>query len=170
MAVGFTNLTLTGSARAWARIAFSAAFVMVQATLVITAGGRPEAAFGFRMFSESSTISYSLSREVRSGPGADDVVVVPVPDGEWSAKDSQGVLRHVSWRDRVKRPELGAFDATFHASYSARAQLSRLTAALDDVAAHTPDDRETVRLLLDVTIRHNGREPEVIHLQSARRL
>lgn len=137
---------------------------------MLTASARPEAAFGFRMFSESSTISYSLSREVRGGPGPEDVLVVPVPDGEWSAKDSQGVLRHVSWRDRVKRPELAAFDVTFHASYSARAQLSRLGSALDDVAAHIPDDRDTVRLLLSVTIRHNGREPEVVHLASARRL
>lgn len=168
--MGFTDITSPGSARAWARIAFSAAFVAVQATLVITAGTRPEAAFGFRMFSESSTISYSLSREVRSGADAQEGVLLPVPDGEWSARDSEGVLRHVSWRDRVKRPELSAFDVTFHASYSARAQLARLTAALEDVAAHTPDDRETVRLLLTVTIRHNGREPEVIHLASARRL
>ncbi len=122
------------------------------------------------MFSESSTISYSLAREVQRGPGSDDVVVLPVPDGEWSAKDSQGVLRHVSWRERVTRPELAAFDVTIHASYSARAQLSRLGAALEDVAAHTADDRETVRLLLTVTLRHNGREPEVLHLASARRL
>lgn len=168
--MGLLDATLPGSARAWARIAFSAVFLAVQAALVLTAGSRPEAAFGFRMFSESSTISYSLSREVRRHPGDEGIVVVPVADGEWSAKDSQGVLRHVSWRDRVKRPELAAFDVTLHASYSARAQLSRLTAALDDVAAHTPDDHETVRLLMDVTIRHNGREPEVIHLASARRL
>lgn len=152
-----------------ARIAFAVLFVLAQAVLVLTADGRADAAFGFRMFSESSTISYSLSREIRPNPAA-AVVVLPVDDGEWSAKDSQGVLRHVSWRDRVKRPELCVFDATFHASYSARAQLARLSAALDDVASHIPDDRETVRLLLDVTIRHNGREPETIHLASARRL
>jgi hypothetical protein len=76
----------------------------------------------------------------------------------------------VSWRDRVKRDELTAFDVTFHAAYSGRAQLARLAAALEDVATHTPDDRETVRLLLDVTIKRNGREPEVFHLQSSRRL
>ena len=164
------DLAFPASARVWARIAFSFVFVAVQAALVLTAGDRPENAFGFRMFSESSTISYSLAREVKRSPLAGDVVVVPVADGEWSAKDSQGVLRHVSWRDRVKRPELCVFDATFHASYSARAQLTRLGAALDDVATHTPDDQETVRLLMDVTIRHNGREPEVIHLTSVRRL
>jgi hypothetical protein len=150
------------------RIAFAALWIALQGTLIATSGARADGAFGFRMFSESSTIEYSLRREVKTPLGP--VVIVPAPDGEWVAKDGSGVPRRIAWGDRVKRPELDVFDATFHASYSARAQLARLEMALDDVASHIPEDAETRRLLLTVTIRRNGRDPEVFHYASRQRL
>ena len=61
------------------------------------------------------------------------------------------------------------FDTERSASYGIDAQLARLQRALDDVAAHTPDDADTRRFLLDVTVRRNGREPYVVHLTSAER-
>ena len=62
------------------------------------------------------------------------------------------------------------FDQEFNASYGAATQLGRLQAALDDVAAHVPDDAETTRFLLDVTIKRNGREPVVYVLTSKERI
>lgn len=143
-------------------MAFAIVWVAVQAVLVLTAGRRADAAFGFRMFSESSTVSATLSREVNGQ-------VVPVTDGTWSAKDAGGLEHRISWYDRVKRYELGRFGAEIHASYGADAQLERFQAALDDVASHTPEDAETHRLLLDVVVRKNGREPRTVHLASKAR-
>jgi len=152
-------------ARVAARVAFAVAWVALQLVLVLTADRRPDGAFGFRMFNESSTIRVSLFREVASADGAR----VRVDDGTWTARDASGTPRSFRWVDRVRRPELAVFDREISASYGASAQLSRFQAALDDVAAHIHDDDETRRLLLDVVVRRNGREPEVVHLVSAER-
>jgi hypothetical protein len=156
----------TGPVAGAARILFALGWLVLQGALVLTAERRADGAFGFRMFSESSTISVSLSREVGHPDGTR--TRVHVDEGVWLARDGSGTTRRFSWFDRV-RPGFAVFDQEVHARYGARAQLERLQAALDDVAAHTEGDTETKRLLLDVTIRRNGREPEVFHLASADR-
>lgn len=137
---------------------FAFAWVVLQLVLVTTAVRRYDGAFGFRMFAESSSIKVALYREVRGER-------VHVDEGAWFARDAGGVTRRFAWQDRV-RPELSVFDREIHASYGARTQLVRLQGALDDVASHIDADSETTRLHLDVTIRRNGREPEVHHLSS----
>ena len=146
---------------------FAAAWVGGQAALIITADRRPEFAFGFRMFPESSTVNVVLYREVVGEDGQRKRV--HVDDGVWGARDAGGLKRRFAWTDRVRRRELAMFDAEISARYSTRAQLTRLQAALDDVATHTPDDADTRRFLLDVTVRHNGGERYVVHLSSAER-
>lgn len=153
-------------ARGAVRIAFALGWVALQGALVLTADRRPDGAFGFRMFNESSTIHVHLLREVEQGGAR---VEVPVEGGAWNAPDAAGTPRRFHWTDRVKRPELGVFDREIHASYGVGAQLARLEAALADVAAHIPEDSETRRLLLDVTVRRNGREPRVVRLVSPER-
>lgn len=141
------------------QLLFAIVWIALQAVLVLTAGRRADAAFGFHMFSESSTLVITLSREI-------DGQIVPVVDGTWSAKDQGGLSHRIRWYDRVKRTELGRFGVEMHASYGADAQIERLSAALEDVAAHTPEDAETHRLLLDVVIRRNGHESRTVHLAS----
>lgn len=148
------------------RVVFAALWIVAQAILVMTADRRPDGAFGFRMFSESSTMKIVLYREV-AGPGGERTRL-HVDDGIWSARDAGGLSRRFSWYERVPAP-FWPFDREVHASYGAAAQLARLQAALDDVATHLPDDAETKRLLLDVTVRKNGREAQVHHLTSAER-
>ena len=153
-------------------MAFALVWVPLQVALVITADRRPDAAFGFRMFSESSTLQIALSREVtREGTGsAGQVTRVHVDDGVWSARSAGGGSHRYAWNDRVRRQELATFDTEINAKYAVDAQLVRLQAALDDLASHVPDDIETRRFLLDVTVRKNGREPYVVHLASSERL
>ena len=153
--------------RGWWRIAFALVWVSAQVALVLTADRRPDGAFGFRMFSESSTIKIVLYREVVGEDGRR--LRVHVEDGVWSARDAGGLKRRFAWTDRVRRRELAWFDTEMSTKYGTRAQLERLQAALDDVATHMADDAETRRFLLDVTVRHNGREPYVVHLASAER-
>lgn len=143
------------------RLVFAFLWIGIQLVLILTAGRRPDGAFGFRMFAESSSIKYALYREVNGER-------VHVDDGAWFARDATGNVRRFAWQDRV-RPELSVFDREIHASYGARAQLARLQGALDDVAAHVEDDTETKRLLLEVTVRRNGREPETFTLTSRER-
>lgn len=113
------------------------------------------------MFSESSTITVGLFREV-------DGQRIHVDNGIWGAKTLDGRVHRFSWYDRVW--PYWIFDQETTASYGAATQLARLQAALDDVAAHVPDDAETTRFLLDVTVRRNGREPVVYHLTSKERI
>jgi len=150
------------------RVVFALAFVGAQIALVATADRRPEGAFGFRMFSESSELEVHLVREL-DGPDGAGVREVAVADGEWTARDALGVVHRVRWGDRVRRPELSRFDAPMHASYGARAQIARWQAAVEDVATHTPDDAETRRLIVELTVRRNGRLPEKVRLASAPR-
>lgn len=142
-----------------ARGTFVAVWIAVQGALVLTAGDRSANMGGFRMFSETSTFSYTLYREVRGE-------LVAVPDGEWNAKDATGVLRHFSWRDRVRRRELSTFGAELVASYGVDTQRRRLAAALDDVFLTASGDTETQRLVLVVVTRKNGHAPETTRLES----
>jgi hypothetical protein len=151
-----------------ARVAFTGLYFLVQAILIGTGGRRPDHAFAFQMFGESSTVRLTLMREIEA-PSGHGMVVVPVPRGEWTAPDAHGVRHRFDWRDRVRAPSLSTFDVTFDAAYGAKAELSRTQAALDDVASHIDDDVETARLIVDVTLARNGREPVVARLASAPR-
>ncbi len=147
---------------------FAVAWVSLQVALVLTADRRLDAAFAFRMFNESSSIRMALYREIALPDG--QRTRIHAEDGVWSANDSGGLRRRFAWTDRVRRYELAMFDRETSAKYGVAATLSRLQGALDDVATHTPDDAETRRFLLDVTVRRNGREPYVVHLASAERV
>jgi hypothetical protein len=137
----------------------------VQGALILTASQRADAAFGFRMFAESSTLTAQLSREVEA-PSGHGTVVVPVKDGEWVARGPDGRPHAIRWRDRVIEPNLARFDQRIPAAYSAAAQVERWHAALDDVAAHLTDDVETRGLELDLTVSKNGHEPVAHHFSS----
>jgi hypothetical protein len=142
-----------------ARVIFAACWIGSQAALVLSAGMRPDSAFAFRMFPEASTMEIHLWREV-------DGRWVPAPQGEWSAHDASGQLRHFSWRDRVRDPILAPVDTRVFASYGADTQLARVARALDDAADHLPEDSETTRLRAEVVVSRNGREPTTTILQS----
>ena len=151
-----------------ARAAFVAIWLLGQGALVLTAGRRADAAFGFRMFSESTTISITLSREVLA-PTGEGTLLVPVADGSWIARDRGGLPHRFAWNDRVADPVVGALGVTMHAAYGGDAQLERLQAALDDVATHVPEDADTHVLVADVVLRKNGGEPQNVRLTSAPR-
>jgi hypothetical protein len=140
-------------------VTFAFCWVAGQVALILTAGSRPDHAFGFRMFPEASTIEIRLSRELADR-------VKPAAGGEWSARDEHGQLRHFSWRDRVRDRTLAAVDTRIFASYGVETQLARLQRALDDVADHVPEDAETLRLRADVVFSKNGHEPASVTLAS----
>lgn len=145
------------------RILVAALWIGLQVALICTADRRIDGAFGFRMFSESSSIKVSLYREVGASGR------VRVEGGVWSAHSSDGSIRRFSWYDRVPSP-YWLFDQEMHASYGAATQLARLQGAVDDVAAHIPEDSETRRLVLEVVVRRNGHEPVIHRLASRERL
>jgi hypothetical protein len=159
-------------ARTWGRTLFAAAWILGQLALVVTADARPDHAFGFRMFQESSTIHVHLAREV-DAPSGHGTITAPVEGGTWVARDREGTPHRFAWKDRVHEPALAVFDRTFHASYGADAQVARLQAALDDVAANclsSRNDAETRGLVLEVTVRKNGRDPKTVTMRSPSRL
>jgi hypothetical protein len=143
------------------------AWVALQLALILRADRLPDAAFGLRVFSEASTTRAALYREIVDASGRR--ALVHVDDGVWSARDAGGLVRRFAWTDRVRRRELAVLDAEVSAPDSASAAVARLKAALDDLATHAPDDADSRRFVLDVTVRRNAREPYVLHLMSAER-
>lgn len=119
------------------------------------------------MFPEASLATVSLSREVRSEAGS--IRVVPMPGGVWKARGRDGVERSFRWTDRIRYSYLTKLDRPAFASYGVRAHLSRLQAALDDVATHTPDDVDTVRFLARVEVVKNGHAPTIESFASVSR-
>ncbi len=140
------------------RGAVALTYAALQIALVLTASLRADGAFGFRMFNESSSVEAHLFREVDS-PSGQGTVREAAPDGKWRAHDASGAWHRFSWYDRVKSGAIAGLDAKVHASYGAAAQVDRLHAALDDLAAHVPDDTETRAFVLEIAVMKNGRRP-----------
>jgi hypothetical protein len=115
------------------------------------------------MFDQSAVVRTHLQRRV---DGVNGPILVPVEYGSWSAHDHKLTRHQIYWRDRVTARELCVFDAKTDAAYGAAAQLSRLQAALDDVATHIPDDAETIALVADVEVWDAGRPARHVHLES----
>lgn len=148
------------------RTAFVFIYLAVQASLVLTAAHRPDGAFSFQMFNESSTIAISLARRVRTAAGG--TIIVPT-DGGWEATDASGAVRRFHWNDRVEDPILRTLGRPVHASYGVAAQLFRLQKALDDVIGHLEGDAETQSVVADVRVRRNGRDAYDTRLESRER-
>jgi len=147
------------------RAAFIVLFLGAELYAIAWGQRAPDHVLGFQMFNESSRITVQLFREVVRKRRR---VLVPVPDGKWRARDGSGELRHYAWQDRIKYPPLDVLGVQVHASYGLSAQLFRLQAALEDVAAHIPHDTQTRALVAVVEATHNGRPPQTIRLRADR--
>jgi len=149
-----------------ARAPFFCAYLAAQLVILARAQRSPDFVFGFQMFNASSNMTISLFREVRHKGRRK---LVPVRAGTWEAKDERGTTHTFRWQDRVHDGVLGTLDASVHASYGLDAQLYRLQFALEDVASHTPEDRETEALIAHVETLKNGRDRGEVHLRANRR-
>lgn len=148
-----------------AQVSFAALYLLLQAVIVVLGLCTPDLVFSFQMFNESSIMTIHLSREVR---GPDGSTRVEATHGSWSADDGHGQARVHTWAERVPYGAPGTLDRPVAASYGAGAQLFRLQRALDDVARHLDDDRETVALIADVDVSKNGRASTRVRLESRR--
>ncbi len=133
------------------RTALALTVVVIQLVLVVRAYSEPIDTFGFQMFPESSQWQAEIYRVLPDGTRVD--VRDPWPGG-------------YRWDDLVDARGLGAPFALHHADAGLAATVHLLDAALDWVAANTPDDRETVRLVAEVTLIHNDRSPVTVVLES----
>src|SRR5262245_7973061 len=104
-------VVVVGAMWTQAKVGVAAAWIAGQAALVLTAGQRADGAFGFRMFSESSTVSMRLFRHV-DAPSGHGTVALEAPGGDWTARDANGAPQRFSWRARVKEPQLATFGQT----------------------------------------------------------
>lgn len=125
--------------------------VGIQLLLILRAYSAPIDTFGFQMFPESSQWRAEIYRALGDGSRID--IRQPWPGG-------------YRWEDLVDARGLGAPYGLHHADAGLDATVYLLAAALDWVAANTPDDHETVRLIAEVTLVHNGRAPTTLVLES----
>lgn len=146
------------------RLVFAVVYALVMTGVIVSAQFRPDHAFGFQMFNQSSTIQIALFRKVRGQRRT-----VPVVDGAWEAVDRAGVRRTFRWQDRVNDSVLRTLDRPVHARYGLEGQVFRLEQALNDVLEHVPDDMETTALIAEVSGSKNGRAPELVKLRAKRR-
>jgi hypothetical protein len=148
------------------RATFALSFLGLQLALVSTADLRADRIFGFRMFNESSSLSFELFRKVRRGRGER---LIPIRDGAWRARSTSGESHEFHWTDRVRYSALAEPSRLRHATYGLEAQLFRLQRALDDVATHTPDDAETIQFVAVADTLKNGRDAGRVRLSSSPR-
>jgi hypothetical protein len=139
--------------RVLARRAVVAVVVLAQLFFVARGYWADHREFAFQMFPESSTWEADIVRVTADGSR------LPV-DEPWSG---------YRWSELVVGRGLGSAGSRHHADAGLDNQLAFLDAALDYVADHTPDDRETVYLEAVVTTWHNADEPSVVVLRSDRR-
>ena len=149
-----------------ARVIFVVLFLGLQLGLVLTAQQRPDRTFAFRMFNESSSLKFELYREVKARRGRRRI---PVPDGNWQARTPAGSVAEFHWTSRVRYASLTRPSQFVHAPYGLDAQLFRLQKALDDVAAHIPEDAETLALIAVVDTLKNGRDAGRVTMRGAKR-
>lgn len=147
------------------RAPFFVGYLVLQLGLLIYAQRTPDLVFGFQMFNASSELKITLQRKLRR---KGRVRVVPVRDGAWEVRTRAGELRTYRWQDRVRDGVLGNLDRFVHASYGLDAQLFRLRYALRDVAAHLPDDDETLALIALVDTVKNGRAQPRVRFEAER--
>lgn len=141
-------------------------YVVAIAVVIVLAQQNPDHVFGFQMFNESSRLRIELFRRVRGAPSRELVKVV---DGSWQARDRRGKLRSFSYHDRIRDRTLARLEQSVHASYGLDGQLFRLKLALEDVLAHTRDDRETKSLVAVVETVKNGRPGPTVRVTAVRR-
>ena len=147
-----------------ARVVFVALWLGVQLALVATASLRPEHAFAFRMFSESTTDVLHLSRRTFDGD------LVSCDSGSWWTRTRSGARINHSIRDYIDAPELSYYDIRMPASYGRAAELARLKAALDYVIGRLgDDDRTTAQLVVDVAMRSGAGVQSNVRIESRTR-
>lgn len=148
-----------------ASLAFVLGFFALELYGIAWGQRAPDHVLGFQMFNEASRLEVHLFREVRS-KGKTKRKLVRVLQGHWQAPDSAGNLRDYHWGDRVRYWPLWALDRQVPAKYGRAAQLFRLQAALNDVAAHIPEDTQTLALVAEVATSLNGAPSETVRLRA----
>jgi hypothetical protein len=128
--------------------------VAAQVGLIVRAYSAPIDTFGFQMFPESSQWQADIFRVLPDGTRID--VREPWPGG-------------YRWERLVDARGLGSPSTLHHADAGLDATMRLLDAALDWVAANTPDDHETAALVAEVTLIHNGRTATRLVLESESR-
>ena len=134
----------------WARRVVVVVVVVTQATFVVRAYHAAHKEFGFQMFPESSTWQADIVRVT------DDGRRIPIAD-PWDG---------YQWSQMVRSRGLSRPGVRHHADAGLDNQVAFLDAALDYVADHTPQDRETRYLEAVVTTWHNTEEPQTVVLRS----
>ena len=133
-----------------ARRTVAIAVIAVQVLLILHAYSAPIDTFGFQMFPESSQWQANIYRVLDDGRRID--VRQPWPGG-------------YRWETLVDARGVGDAFSLHHADAGLDATMYLLDAALDRVAANTPDDHETVTLIAEVTLIDNGRSPTTLVLE-----
>jgi hypothetical protein len=133
--------------------AFVVTVLAVQVGFAINGYRDPHMFFAFQPFNESSTWRADIVRVTSSGER------LPI-DGGWAG---------YTWNELVDMPALQGPSHTRHASMGVGATIDFLDKALDWIATHTPDDRETRYLEATVTTYQNTRGPTITVLRSVER-
>jgi hypothetical protein len=146
------NVTRPRWRRRLARV-FVATVLLVQVGLALNGYRDPHKFFAFQPFNESSTWQADIVRVTWDGHR------VPVSE-PWDGYD---------WDTLVHMSALQSPDQLRHAYMGVGATVDFLHDALDWVATHTPDDRDTRYLEASVTYYENTRGPRHVVLRSVER-
>jgi len=154
--------TMTRKARI---LTFSGAYLGLQIFLIINAHFQTDKRFGFWMFAESSRYRAILYRELGDGTWE------WARYGQWTTPVPGNRMLTYHWDYFVRDFRLNGLDRWKRAKTGFGVTTNYLHRALDYVAEHTPNDRETVRLILKLEYRiAGGPEQEAILMSRVRDL
>ena len=147
-----------------ARVVFVALWLAAQIALIATASLRPEHAFAFRMFSESTTEVLHLSQRTFDG------AVISCDGGRWWTRTRSGARINHGVRDFIDAPELSFYDVRMPAAYGRAAELARLKNSLDYIVGRLGDDDvTTAQLVVDVALRSGAGVQSHVRIESRMR-
>ena len=149
--------------RSWAILAFAAAYLGCQLSMIYAAHRRGDKRFGFWMFAESATFRLELIRELGDGEP------VRAVRGTWAVQRPGGADTSYRWGTFVKDFPLADVDTPVRSMVGMYVTLEYLQEALNYVIARIPDDHETVRLHLVVRYSKAGGPVKEVVLSSKRR-
>lgn len=142
---------------------FTLVYLALQIAVIVRGHFVPSKHFAFWMFPETTMFVARLIRITTDGQAHH------VPGGTWIVPRRTGELVTYRWRDFVRGYRLDALDVKTRSKGTLTDTLRYFEAAVQRVARQTPEDRETVELVLSIDYQRAGEAPERIELRSGKR-
>ena len=149
--------------RAWAILAFVAAYIGVQLFMIVQGHFTLSKHFGFWMFPESTYFTATLGRVTVDGRE------IKTDKGVWTVQTASGKVRY-KWQSFVKMYKLDRLETRERSKGTFDDTVKYFQAALNYVAERIPEDKSTYQLVMKIRYQRAGGPKQTLVLHSKPRL